>query len=106
MTEPPAPPVGGVVITIGQIYAELREMHSSLNDLHSKFEGVPTQVNDHEARLRTVESYGLADHDARITALEQRKTVSPPALYWSVGTAIAALAVLVTFLGIILGGHS
>lgn len=106
MTDSPGQPVGGVVITIGQIYAELREMHNSLNDLHSKFEGVPTQVSDHESRLRIVEGYGLSDHDARITSLEQRKVVAPAAFAWSLGTAIAALAVLVTFLGIILGGHS
>jgi hypothetical protein len=94
----------GVVITVSQMYAELRSVHEIVTKLHEQFAGVPTQVNDHEVRLRTLEGYGLNDHDKRIADLEQRKYVSPTALGWAWGTAIAALGVLVTFLAAFRGG--
>lgn len=46
---------------------------------------------DHEARLRTLESHDTQDHGERITAVEQRKTIAP----WQLWTVFAGAAALV-----------
>lgn len=63
-----------------------------------------TQLDRHDAlldrhgnRLTALETK-VAPLPAAVEALEGRRSVSPAALAWAWGTAVAALAVLVTFL--------
>lgn len=99
-------PDGSVVITPAQMFAQIGDLTEAVRDLKATVDpainDMRHDVADHEARIRTVESYGLADVPARVAVLEQRKHVTPAALLWAFGTAIAALGVLVTFLSVVL----
>lgn len=44
----------------------------------------------------------LSDHESRIRKVEERKTVSPAALWATVGSAIAAFGVLAPYLSAVL----
>lgn len=65
--------------------------HSSNLDRH---DGI---LGEHGNRLTAAETT-LRPVPGQIEALEQRRYVSPAAFAWAIGTAVAALAVLVTFL--------
>lgn len=52
--------------------------------------------DDHESRIRVLESHGTSDHETRIDSLEARKTIAP----WQLWTAVASI---VTVAGIIIG---
>lgn len=56
MTPAPDPiPDGSVVITPAEMYREQRATHAAVQQLAARLDRVPTQIADHEARLRTVE---------------------------------------------------
>ena len=55
-----------------------------------------SRYDDHETRIRVLESHGTSDHETRIDNLEARKTIAP----WQLWTAIASI---VTVAGIIIG---
>lgn len=66
-------PEAGVVITVGDMYRELRDVHDAVTKLTGALDGRLNEVTDHEARLRVIESHPVATHEARITALERTK---------------------------------
>jgi hypothetical protein len=52
------PPDPGVVITSGQVYAEVRQMHDAMTRMEVKLDTVANQrtaIDDHEKRLRALE---------------------------------------------------
>lgn len=51
---------------------------------------------DHEARIRTLESHNTGDHEGRLDALDARKTIAP----WQLWTAVLGG---VTVVGIVVG---
>lgn len=71
--------------------------HGTALDRHDRI------LNEHGNRLTAVETTtkGMPE---QIDVLASRKYVSPAALGWAIGTAIACLGVLITFLAIY--GHT
>lgn len=84
-------PDGSVIITPSQMYQQIGDLANAIRDL----KGV---VDPAVAEIR----HDVSDHETRLRVIEQRKYVSPQAVFWAFGTAVAALGVLVTFLAIIL----
>lgn len=70
MTTPIEP---GHIVTLGDMFNELRDVHDTVSGLAQKIDGLPTSVADHEGRLRTLESAGLTDVDIRVTSLERAR---------------------------------
>lgn len=93
-------PIGAVVITPEQMYADMRETHDlvaktdgKIDLLHAKFDAALTTLTDHESRIRGTEaavqpvpshSAQLEDQEGRIRALEKR--------VWKAAGAAAVLA--------------
>lgn len=76
--------VGFVVEVTGKdILNKLEALEKSVADGFSKFDGLPSQVSDHEDRIRV---------------LERVKHVPPAAVYGALVLMFAALGVLVTLL--------
>lgn len=70
------------MITIGEVYAEVRQMRTDVRDLVQSLKPIARQVEDHEARLRLVDGLPddvkgtvtrLDDHEERIRGLERGK---------------------------------
>lgn len=45
----------GVVISLRQIYEELKTVHQEVTEMRSEFRGEVEDVADHEVRIRTLE---------------------------------------------------
>jgi hypothetical protein len=86
-------PDGSVIITPAQMYQQIGDLADAVRDLKGAV----------DPALRDVR-HDIADHETRLRAQEQRKTVAPAALAWAIGTAVACLGVLITFLALYRGG--
>lgn len=86
-------PEGAVVVTTADIYRQLLDLTQAVGQLNGAIQGLATKVaalDDHETRIRTIEGYGVHDHDARLTSLERARWPLPAL---AVLVAIAALIV-------------
>lgn len=70
-----------VVITIGEVYAEVRQMHEEIKSLVAGIKPLARQVDDHEQRLRDVDGLPVVvgalekqgtDHETRLRQVERR----------------------------------
>ena len=52
----PEQETSGVVITTHEMYQELRQVHDEVRGLRSDFKDLPAGLQDHEARIRALES--------------------------------------------------
>lgn len=91
----------------GQMMQGFAELGGKLDTLISRQEAAEasrsedrtlaqSRHDDHETRIRVLESHGTSDHESRIDELEARKTIAP----WQLWTAVASI---VTVAGIIIG---
>ncbi len=92
-----------VVITIGEVYAEVRQMRTDVRDLVASLKPITRQVEDHEARLRKVDGLPddvtavaarVDDHEARMRGLERGKwlvTGGAAVLGGGVGSVVTVL---------------
>lgn len=73
MTEPQPPQPQTVLATITgkDLLDRLDGLTNAFQDLTRKLDDIPGKVADHEKRIRTLEGYGLADHDTRIAQVER-----------------------------------
>jgi hypothetical protein len=65
----PEPP--GVVITFGQVYAEVRQLHDAVTQMDAKLDQLATQkteLDDHEHRLRALEERRIPHSSVTIGA--------------------------------------
>lgn len=101
MTQP-IQPQPAAVITVNDMYHELQGVRSDLQTLTGKFDDVPRQLADHEARLRLVDAMpaDLIDLKARVKAVEDRKHISPAALVSGLTLIFLALAALAGLLAV------
>lgn len=81
---------GGIKITFEQMYQEVQQTHSEVREMRAEVRTALASVDDHEKRLRTMESAVPEatsmqdtvrnDHGPRIRAVERR-------LYYATGVA-------------------
>lgn len=90
-------PDGSVVITPVQMYDEQRKTHEAVIDLTSTVKAMADSVR--QERIDTARD--IADHEARLRVVEQRKSVPPAALWTALGVAVAAIAALATVLAVV-----
>lgn len=102
MTDPNQTPSVAAVITVNDMYHELQGVRSDLQNLTGKFDDVPRQISDHEARLRLVDGVpaDVAELKTRVKAVEERKHISPAALASALTLIFLALAAVAALAGI------
>lgn len=95
-------PQPAAVITVNDMYHELQGVRSDLQTLAGKFDDVPRQIADHEARLRLVDGVpaDVIDLKARVKAVEDRKHISPAAMVSALTLIFLALAALAGIIAI------
>lgn len=100
MTQPLPQP--SAVISIDVMYHELQGVRSDLQTLVVKFDDMPRQMADHEARLRLVDGLpaDVIDLKARVKAVEDRKHISPAAMVSALTLIFLAIAALAAVLGV------
>lgn len=80
----------GVVIDQGRIYDVLLEVRDQGKTTDAKVDGLGAKVDTLVEEKK--------DHEMRIRALEQRKTISPWQLWIAVGGGVSALGAVVALL--------
>lgn len=70
-----------------ELVGEIRAMREQLIRMDERM----SAVQDHESRLRALESFGLVDHDARLGALERWKYALPASFITAVVSGIVAI---------------
>jgi len=85
---------GLVVITSNQVYEKVLNMEKDLGEIKGLLQ---THIAT-EADSRTAQEKQLADHEARLRILQDRKTVSPSQMWIGFGGALGAGAALVAIL--------
>jgi DNA-binding ferritin-like protein len=93
---PPDPLTIRLYDKIEEIRGDVAAMASDVRNLATKIEPVVSQVVDHEARLRVVETHATAsaDHEQRITSLEKRVWMAAGASALLAGAAGAVATLL------------
>ena len=101
MTHPHDPAVAAV-ITVNDMYHELQGVRSDLQQLVGKFDDVPRQIADHEARLRLVDGLpaDVTEIKTRLSAVEARKHISPAAMVSALTVIILASGAIAAFLSL------
>ncbi|MFJ5259080.1 hypothetical protein ACIQAC_01215 [Streptomyces sp. NPDC088387] len=91
-------PDPGVYISSAQMYQEMRSLHDAVTRVDSKLEaltGQAVQINDHENRLRVLESAPkTVDIEPRVASLERGRWPMPTigVLAGVAGAATGAIA--------------
>lgn len=74
---------------------ETAETQYLLVRIETKLDIALRQQEDHEGRIRTLESHGSGSHEERITALERWRYALPTAAVLSAASCITAVATAV-----------
>ena len=95
-------PSVAAVITVNDMYHELQGVRSDVQQLAGKFDDMPRQMADHEARLRAVDGLpaDLTELKTRVKAVEDRKHVSPAALVSALTVIFLAATALAAVLSV------
>jgi hypothetical protein len=95
-------PTVAAVITVNDMYHELQGVRADVQQLAGKFDDMPRQIADHEARLRLVDGLpaDVVELKARLTAVEARKHISPAALVSGLTVIFLACAAIAGFLAL------
>lgn len=72
---------------VGELVVEVRAMREQLIRMDERM----NMVQDHETRIRNIESFQVADHNGRLVALEKWKYALPASLFLGLASTATVL---------------
>ncbi len=96
-------PAVAAVITVNDMYHELQGVRADVQQLVGKFDDIPRQLADHEARLRLVDGLpsDVLELKARMIEVEGRKHISPAALVSGLTVIFLACAAIAAVVALV-----